>query len=611
MSALAIAPAFLSDFTHLTPDVQLGTLAVMRAYQAGEPTDLESVAGAADPDVRVLAIAPDWTAVIAPAPGAEADLPPEPSAEPDTDDPHYRLLTVRPREEALRYARNLRPRVPTDTLAETVHTTADLTPEGPPELSGALGSPFAQWRITLHPDQHRVTESHFNGSVQVTGGPGTGKTVMALYRAARLAELDAAAHPEDERESVLLTTYNRALAQSLAERLDQLLPDPGTRSRVRVATIDSLARSVVQTHAGVAPRMIGADELAQRWRSVALADGLPFSGRFLVDEWEQVILAKGLDLLPDYIRCERSGRVQHLAPEHRRQVWETVRRYVGAMRVEGLWSYPQLAAEAARLVSRSGPLFRHAVVDESQDLHPAQWRMLRASVPEGPDDLFVVGDPHQRVSDNRVSLASLGINVRGRGHRLRVSYRVTQEILDWSMPILGREAALGMDDDADTLAGYRSLLRGPAPVVRGCDSRTEELRALGEWVRVWLEAGVNPEEIAVAGRNQWVERGVAKELEARGVPTAPLEDGGAPGAVRVGTMHRMKGQEFRCVAVVGVSEHLLPPKAAIEAAEGDQVALEQVIQQERTLLFVACTRARDALYVSHVGRPSRLITENR
>ncbi|WP_150244435.1 UvrD-helicase domain-containing protein [Nocardiopsis quinghaiensis] len=605
MSALAIAPTFLSDFTRLTPDVQLNTLAVMHAYQAGDRPELESVADAADPRVRVLDIAPDWSGVVVPAPDTgEYEQPGGERPDDHSDGTHYRLVTVRPRDEALRFARGLRP----DTPAGTGPGGADPTPTGPPELAGALQAPFDQWQLTLHPDQHRITETRYNGSAQITGGPGTGKTVIALHRAAHLARRDAAVRPDDTRESVLLTTYNRALAQSLAERLDQLLPEPGVRARVRVATIDSIARSVVQAHTSMAPRMIGKDELARRWRAVALADGLPFSGRFLVDEWEQVVLAKGLELLPQYIRCERSGRVQHLAPEHRRQVWETVRRYVGAMRVEGLWSYPQLAAEAARVLGRGEPLFRHAVVDEAQDLHPAQWRMLRAAVSEGPDDLFIVGDPHQRVSDNRVSLASLGINVRGRGHRLRVSYRVTQEILDWSTPVLDRRAALGMDDNADTLAGYRSLLRGPAPVVRGCDDRAEELAALGDRVRVWLEAGVNPAEIAVAGRNQWVVRGIAKELEARGVPTARLEGGGSAEAVRVGTMHRLKGQEFRCVALVGVSDHLLPPKAAVEAADGDQVALEHAFQQERTLLFVACTRARDALYVSHVGRPSRLIT---
>lgn len=583
MSALAIAPAFLSDFNHLDPDVQLGTLSVMRAYSSGEAPEMEPVPGAADPGVRVVGVAPDWSGVVVP----------------DHDD-HYRLLTVRPHAQALEFARGVRP----EPLEPE---PADLTPSGPPELSEALSAPFDQWRITLHPDQHRLIEAVHKGSARVTGGPGTGKTVMALHRAAHLAARDAAAHPERVRESVLLTTYGRTLAQNLSDRLDQLLPDPDTRARVRVSTIDAVAHSVVRSHTRTAPQMADRDELAQRWRAAALADGLPFSGRFLVDEWEQVLLAQDLRSLPDYIRCERSGRVQHLAPEHRRQVWETVRRYVGAMRVEGVWTPPQLAAEAAHVLDRGEPLFRHVVVDEAQELHPTQWRMLRAAVPEGPDDLFVVGDPHQRVTDDRVSLASLGINVRGRGHRLRVGYRLTQEILDWATPILDHHTTPGADDGTDSPAGHRSLLHGPSPVVRECADPRQEVRALGERVRVWLAAGVTPDTIAVAGRNQWVVRKVAKELEARGVPTVSLETSDRSEAVRVGTMNQLKGLEFRCVALVGISDHLLPPKAAIEAAEGDQVALEQVVQRERMLLFVACTRARDALYVSHVGRPSRLV----
>lgn len=580
MSALAIAPAFLSDFNHLDPDVQLGTLSVMRAYSSGHTPEMEPVPGAADPGVRIVGVAPDWSGVVVP----------------DHDD-HYRLLTVRPHTQALEFARGVRP----EPLEPE---PASLVPAGPPELSEALSAPFDQWRITLHPDQRRITETVHKGAARVTGGPGTGKTVMALHRAAHLAGRDAAARPERVHESVLLTTYDRTLAQALSDRLDQLLPDPDTRARVRVSTIDAVAHSVVRSHTRALPQMVDRDELAQRWRKAALADGLPFSGRFLVDEWEQVLLAQDLRSLPGYIRCERSGRVQHLAPEHRRQVWETVRRYVGAMRVEGVWTPPQLAAEAAHVLDRGEPLFRHVVVDESQDLHPTQWRMLRAAVPEGPDDLFVVGDPHQRVSDNRVSLASLGINVRGRGHRLRVGYRLTQEILDWALPILDHRTAPGTDEDPED---HRSVLHGPVPVVRECSDPREEVRFLGDRVRVWLAAGVSADTIAVAGRNQWVARKMAKELEARGVPTVSLETSGRAEAVRVGTMHELKGLEFRCVALVGVSDHLLPPKAAVEAAEGDQVALEQVVQRERRLLFMACTRARDALYVSHVGSPSRLV----
>jgi superfamily I DNA/RNA helicase len=592
---LAISPTFLSDFSRLDTGIRTAALAAVQGYLSGDGDRLESVSGSPDPGVRLLRVGTDWAGVVTPADGGA-----------------YCLVTVRPTAEALAYARRLRST--TADRIELVETAPAPPPAaaapvvtGPDELASDLGKSFDDWQITLHPNQHRIVDARFAGSAQVTGGPGTGKTVLALHRAAHLATRDAARHPGDPRHAILLTTFNRLLAQTLSGQLDRLLPDPDLRRRVEVVTIDSLARGVVYEHTGAAPEAIGRDALGERWREAAWAEGVPYSGRFLADEWEQVILAQNITRLPDYIRCERSGRVLHLAPEHRAHVWETIQRYAAALRVCGEWSYPQIALEAARLMAESGPRFRHVIVDEAQDLHPAQWRLLRAAVPEGPDDLFIVGDPHQRIYDNRVSLASLGINVRGRSHRLRISYRVSQEILDWAMPVLGRHTAIGMDDNADTLVGYRSLLHGPEPVVRGCTSRDDERAALGEWVRVWLEAGVSPSSIAVAGRNQWVVRGLAKELTARGVPTAPLDAADAPRAVRLGTMHKLKGQEFRCVAVVGLGEPLLPPKAAIDSAEGDPVALEQVYQQERNLLFVACTRARDALYASYVGTPSRLL----
>ena len=102
-------------------------------------------------------------------------------------------------------------------------------------------------------------------------------------------------------------------------------------------------------------------------------------------------------------------------------------------------------------------------MDEAQDLHPSQWRLLRAAVAPGPDDLFIAADPHQRIYDNRVSLASLRISVRGRSRRLSLNYRTTQEILAWAVPLLGTEPVTGLDGEVDSLLGYRSPMHGPRP----------------------------------------------------------------------------------------------------------------------------------------------------
>jgi superfamily I DNA/RNA helicase len=78
-------------------------------------------------------------------------------------------------------------------------------------------------------------------------------------------------------------------------------------------------------------------------------------------------------------------------------------------------------------------------------------------------------------------------------------------------------------------------------------------------------------------------------------------------AVAIGTMHRMKGLEFRCVAVIGVNDQHMPSRNAITPAEEDEVTHLQDVQRERCLLFVACTRAREQLYVSWHATPSRFL----
>ncbi len=162
-------------------------------------------------------------------------------------------------------------------------------------------------------------------------------------------------------------------------------------------------------------------------------------------------------------------------------------------------------ASAAELLAGSAPTHDHVVVDEAQDLHPAQWRVLRGAVAPGSDDLFLTGDPHQRIYDSRVSLGSLGISVAGRTHRLRINYRSTEEILAWSTGILAPVSADDLGGEgSDTLAGYRSLLHGRRPQVVGHGSEQEEVAALVNRVRGWIAQGIAPSEIRVCTRSRTV-----------------------------------------------------------------------------------------------------------
>jgi hypothetical protein len=233
-----------------------------------------------------------------------------------------------------------------------------------------------------------------------------------------------------------------------------------------------------------------------------------------------VILAQGLASEQAYLTCSRSGQGTPLGKAQRRQVWRLMHQVEAELDRLRRSTHLQLANEAARVVFESeAPPYRHVIIDEAQDLHPAQWRLLRAVVPTGPDDMFIVGDPHQRIYDNHVSLARIGVNVRGRSKRLTVNYRTTQEILALAVPALGKAAVTGLDDEADTLTGYRSPLHGRRPDVHSAPTRDAEFDALVECVRGWQSEGIEPHAIGIAARVGYLGKQAAAALEAAGIPT--------------------------------------------------------------------------------------------
>ena len=478
--------------------------------------------------------------------------------------------------------------------------------DGPEELRDLLDHPFDAWRVFLHPRQERIAyKDGFSGPAMVTGGAGTGKTVTALHRVAHLAaRYDTAEGPAPD-TPILLTTFTKTLDAALTAQADLLIKDEGRRARVDVRNLDKVAYQVVREALGTRPDFPRNRELTALWDGHA--EGTGVTGRFLLDEWEHVVLAQDLRTERAYLEARRRGRGGRVGADQRRRMWHAILAATDRMRESGQWTFTWLAAEAARILDRTGHRpYRHVVVDESQDLHPAKWRLVRALASEGPDDLFIAGDPHQRIYDHRVSLAAVGVNVRGRSRRLSVSYRSTQEILSWAVPVLGTAAVEGFDGVRSRLVDYGSPLRGRRPTVGAFSSRGDELSALARTVSAWLEGGVEPNAIGVAARTDALARQAVSALGDAGVGTCALaRDTG----VRVGTMHSMKGLEFRCVAVIGADAEHLPLDSQVTDVSDDPVAHGHDLQRERNLLFVACTRARDTLYVSHSGEPSPFLPE--
>ncbi len=494
---------------------------------------------------------------------------------------------------------------PTD-FAAAVARPASLVTTDDETLQAILQGGFERWQVYLHPAQRRVVERSYSGPARVSGGPGTGKTIVALHRVKWLVQrLPSGSSGRD----VLFTTFNKNLAADLRQRL-LLLGGPELLDRVDVVNIDRLATQVVnEAQPGTRLHWIDDAKAIDLWHEVLLELGeTRWDAEFLHDEWSQVVLGHAITSRQEYFRARRAGRGRQLNRAQRAVIWELVEQFTKRLDEANLWTFRRVAAHAARLEQQLAatrePRYRHIVVDEAQDLSSAHWMLLRAMVAPGSNDLFLAGDTHQRIYDNYVSLSSLGIEIRGRSSRLTLTYRSTHEILTAASRILGTESWDDMDDGADSLDGYRSVLRGPQPEFRPYGSWQEELDGILSQVREWT-GGDASIAVSVPARKQ-VEQ-VESYLSAHGVPAGSIGPDGPRlhDGVHVGTLQRFKGLEYQRMILAGITDAAVPG----QRAAADPARQQRELMRARSLLFVAATRARDALVISWHGQPSRFLPQ--
>ncbi|NMN56849.1 hypothetical protein FHT36_000727 [Xanthobacter sp. SG618] len=461
------------------------------------------------------------------------------------------------------------------------------------ELEQALAFPWEKWGVFLHPSQRALVERAFNGPARVAGSAGTGKTIVALHRAVRLARANPAAR-------VLLASFSDPLAEALAKKLRVLAPDTGgVVPRITTASFRGIANEMHQLQHGVRPRIASDVVLRARLNAAAAEAGLKgFSERFLLSEWAHVVDAWGLASLDAYTSVPRMGRKSRLGPNQRARLWPVFAAVRAALAGERYTTWAQVFSGLAEaLAARTARPFDHVVIDEAQDLAPAELRFFAALAPSGTDGLFLAGDVGQRIFQHPFSWAGLGVEVRGRSHTLKVCYRTSQQIrrvADRLLPTVLRDAD-GLEDER---RGIVSVFDGPPPEVARLPSIEAEAERVRAAVSGWLAEGIAPQEIGVFVRTE--------EL----VPRARAALAGLAGAERITTapMSLAKGLEFRAVVVMACDEGTLPLDERIADA-ADEAELDDIYETERRLLYVAATRAREHLLLSGVAPASEYLVD--
>ncbi|GEO01876.1 DNA helicase [Novosphingobium sediminis] len=464
------------------------------------------------------------------------------------------------------------------------------------ELRAALDQPFEQWAVFLHPVQRALVERAWKGPARISGSAGTGKTIVALHRAAHIARSDPAAR-------VLLTTFSKPLALALERKRDVLTAaEPELRARIVVRPLDQAATELYTRAFSQPNRATEAQVRAAIAEARKTGLGGALGEAFLFEEWTELVDAWGVADAESYATLPRIGRRTRLGPQQRAAAWGVfayVREWLAQRR---LVTWAAIYGALTDWLERGGDLgFSHVVVDEAQDLSVAQVRFLGQLGKGRADALMLAGDVGQRIFHLPFSWAKLGLDVRGRSHCLKVNYRTSHQIRVAADRLLP-PAISDMDGIEDGRRGTVSVFDGPEPLVSLADDAAGEQQAVADWLRECLSEGIEPHEIALLVRSE------AQLARARAAAKAAWLDPYNAQGVAVMPMHGAKGLEFRAVCVMACDEDILPDPARL-AAIGDVAELEAAYETERHLLYVACTRARDRLLVSGLAPGSEFLDD--
>lgn len=360
------------------------------------------------------------------------------------------------------------------------------------ELAAALDAPWDEWAVFLHPAQQEFVDRDFNGPARVIGSAGTGKTVVALNRAVRLA-----AEPPENR--VLLTTFSAELARGLADKVRRLTRGrPQIAARITVSTLGEVARALAGERFGRA-KLASGEEIERLLTEAAAAEGSSIDPGFLNEEWRRIVDAWDVRNAETYLELPRLGRKVRMAASRRDELWRIFARVRAALKSAGTETEAGLMHRLAR--EMHDPPFTHVVIDEAQDISVPELHLVAAMAGGRPNGLFFAGDIGQRIFRSPFPWKAAGVDIQGRSRGLKVNYRTSHQIRAKS-DLLLPPRLLEADGGEDRRLGVSSVFHGPQPRIALFDSTVTESAAVGDWVKECIAENLAPETIAVLVRSQ-------------------------------------------------------------------------------------------------------------
>jgi len=508
---------------------------------------------------------------------------------------------------------------------QNFHTSADDTGflkrfgGSSPERTVAEAMSFREWQLFLHPEQRHLVRETFSGEALIKGGPGTGKTVIAAHRATYLGR-------KFPSRRILVTMFSKSLSVHMKGLISGI---PDAPDNIDVLSINQMVWRL--TKSGIDNR---ANDACFRKAYGAVIPGTALERldpMYLYHEIERILRGRDTDRASylDTGRFQRAGRRIGFKRREREICWKLKEAWDREMRAAGTMSWKDALNRAVAIARQETPRWRAVIVDEAQDLTASDMALARALVAGAPDNpvpedgLLFVGDPGQRLDYGVHLPVWAGLDFTDRTFSLGIGYRT---------PRLVMRAAAGISMPGNALkpsgkvaAGLSGGFGDVSPPVKGCDageghkpvfihSRTE-LGKAREIIGYLLDKdGMAPEEIGMFLPTNNDARRAMGWLTGKGIACASLREmvnGKIPGqGIRVGTLDRCKGMDFRVVLVLRVGRSNFPFRPGGGASpdrgnggrtDGAEPRAETLDEEDRIAclnrLRVGMTRARERVFL--------------
>lgn len=431
--------------------------------------------------------------------------------------------------------------------------------------------------------QQRKAAAPSGGVSLVIAGAGTGKTKTLIEKIKNIIE-----HGIVKPENILILTFSRKAADEIKRRVSELVGS--SASLLTAGTFHSFCLKLIHENSSGFVEKFGFKDFPG-----VLDDG---GSILLMRELIQGSLEGFLGLPSAVILslARDAGKLRKNAVKKLsklgiiERIKSLLNAYEELKKARGCIDFEDMIELTIRMLNDDPFLrkavmdkYRYILVDEFQDTSVNNFKLLKCLMPLRPPDLFIVGDDWQSIYGFRDSKIDYMINVKKffpdvKIFRLNKNYRSKKEIVKLSNKFIRKNRKR-------TRKQLRSALRG-AGKVKGLAVKNslEELKLVKDLICLELSRS---DEVAVLYRNNWQGNILTESMP-------ELADHINSGQLKFMTMHSSKGLEFHAVILAGISDDIIPDSFSD-------------IEEERRLMYVAMTRAKERLYIIyHYGKKNEL-----